>query len=140
MPYEDEDPSFGRVEPDPELDALAHAVIGAAIEVHRRFGPGLDEALYQNALCIEFRLRGIQFIKEAIIKVDYKGEFIGERDLDFIVGGRLVVELKTVEQLAPVHKAQLLTYLKITDLKLGLLINFNVEALRHGIRRVINDN
>jgi GxxExxY protein len=137
MPYEDEDPSFGYVEPDAEVDALARAVIGAAIEVHRRYGPGLDEALYQNALCVEFRLRDIPYVKEVIIKVEYKGEIIGERRLDFIVGGKLVVELKAVEQLLPLHKAQVLTYLKITGLKLGLLINFNVEVLKHGIRRVI---
>jgi len=137
MPYEDEDPSFGRLEPDPEVDALAREVIGAAIEVHRRLGPGLDELLYQNALCVELRLRGIEFIKEAIIKVQYKDEFIGERKLDLIVSGKLVVELKTVDQLSNLHKAQVLSYLKITGLKLGLLINFNVEALRHGIKRII---
>ena len=135
MPYEDEEPPF--VEPDRELDALASAVIGAAIEVHRRTGPGLDEASYENALAIEFRLRGIQFARQVLIQVGYKGEVIGERRLDFLVGGKLILEIKAVEQLAPVHKAQVNSYLKITGHKLGLLINFNVPILKDGIKRII---
>ena len=135
MPYEDDEPPF--VEPDRELDALASAVIGAAIEVHRRTGPGLDEASYENALAIEFRLRGIQFARQVLIQVGYKGEVIGERRLDFLVGGKLILEIKAVEQLAPVHKAQVNSYLKITGHKLGLLINFNVPILKDGIKRII---
>jgi GxxExxY protein len=135
MPYEGEEPPF--VEPDPELNALAGAVIGACIEVHRRFGPGLDEGLYQRALCVECRLRRIEFVQQAIIRVEYKGEVIGEKRLDFIVAGKLIIELKAVEELSPLHRAELNTYLKITGLKLGLLINFNTILLKDGIKRVI---
>jgi GxxExxY protein len=135
MPYEGEEPPL--IEPDPETDELARAVIGAAIEVHRQFGPGLDEGLYRNALCVELNLRGIPFQKEVVIDVLYKGEPIGKKRIDFIVGGKLIVELKAVEQLAPLHKAQLLTYLKLMNHKLGLLINFNTEVLKQGIKRVV---
>ena len=136
MPYEGEDPPW--VEPDPELDAIAHAVIGAAIEVHRSLGPGLDECLYESALCVEFRLRGIEFARQVIVPVLYKGEVIGEKRIDLIVGRRLIVELKSVEALTPLHKAQLQTYLRIMNLKLGLLINFNSIILKDGLKRVIN--
>ena len=135
MPYEDEEPPL--VEPDRELDALASAVIGAAIEVHRGTGPGLDEASYEEALAMEFRLREISFARQVIVKVAYKGAVIGEKRLDFLVGGKLILEIKAIEQLAPVHKAQVNTYLKMTGLKLGLLINFNVPILKDGIKRVI---
>lgn len=140
MPYEGEEPPYAgrRVEPDAELDSLAHAVIGAAIEVHRHFGPGLDEELYQNALAIEFGLRGIPFAREVVVDVEYKGRYIGKKRLDFVVGGRLVLETKAIEQLLSLHKAQVLTYLKITRNKLGLLLNFNVEILKDGLKRVIN--
>ena len=135
MPYEDEDPPY--VEPDPEMDVLTRAVIGAAIEVHRTLGPGLDEGLFEAAICIEFNLRNIPFARQVIVGVAYKGEMIGDKRLDFIIDGKLILELKAVEQIAPVHKAQVLTYLKITGLKLGLLINFNVPLLKDGVIRII---
>ena len=135
MPYDEEDPPY--VEPDRELDELARAVIGAAIEVHRRTGPGLDEALYLGALCIELRLRQVPFQRQVDIPVLYKGEEVGRRRLDLLVGGRLVVELKSVETLAPLHSAQVRTYLKITGFKLGLLINFNTIILKDGLKRII---
>lgn len=136
MPYEDEEPPYA--EPDPELTELTGAVIGAAIEAHRRLGPGLDEGLYAAAMWRELTLRGIPFEKEVIIEVEYKGEVIGAKRIDLIVAGKLVVELKVVEHLTPLHMAQVRTYLKITRLKLGLLINFNTIILKDGIRRVIN--
>jgi GxxExxY protein len=136
MPYEGEEPPFA--EPDPELDALAHAVIGAAIEVHRQYGPGLDEALYESAMAVELGLRGIPFQPQVWIDVAYKGVPVGKRRMDLVVGGRLVVELKAVEELTPLHKAQVKTYLKLTGLKLGLLINFNVILLKDGIKRIIH--
>ena len=136
MPYEDEDPPY--VEPDAELDRLAHDVIGGAIEVHRRLGPGLDEALYENALRCELELRDIPFEYQVTVHVMYKGHAIGKKVLDLVVGGRLVVELKAVEVLAALHKAQVHTYLKITGYKLGLLINFNTSILKDGIKRVLN--
>ena len=136
MPYEDEDPPY--VEPDVELDELAHRVIGDAIEVHKKLGAGLDESLYERALCIELRQRDIPFVCQVIVEVQYKGEKIGERRIDVIVGGRLIVELKAVESLTPLHSAQLRTYLKITNCRLGLLINFNTIILKDGIKRIIN--
>ncbi len=136
MPYEEEDPPY--VEPDVELDALAKVVIGAAIEVHKQFGPGLDEALYEAAMEVELRRRDIPFQPQVHVDVQYKGEVIGQRRIDLLIAGRLIVELKAVEQLTPLHKAQVLTYLRITRLKLGLLINFNVILLKDGLKRIIN--
>jgi GxxExxY protein len=136
VPYEGEDPPY--VEPDVELDELARAVIGAAIEVHRRLGPGLDEPLYNGGMRVEMRLRGIPFEPEVLVPVFYKGEPIGKRRLDLIVGGRLIVELKAVEMLTPLHSAQLRSYLNITNCRLGLLINFNTPILKDGIKRIIN--
>jgi GxxExxY protein len=136
MPYENEDPPY--VEPDPELDQWTGATIGAGIEVHKQLGPGLDESLYAAAMARELRLRGIPFEREVIVEVRYKGELIGTRRIDLIVAGKIVVELKTVESLAQLHKAQVRTYLKITGLKIGLLINFNSIMLKDGIKRIIN--
>jgi len=141
MPYEGEEPPYverPRLEPDPELDELTGAVIGAAIEVHRQLGPGLDEKLYESGMCVEFRLRKIPFARQLIVPVTYKGEVIGEKRLDLIVGNRIIVEIKAVEALTALHKAQLHTYLKIMRFKLGLLINFNCPVLKDGIKRVIN--
>ena len=141
MPYEGEEPPYldrPVVEPDAELDALASAVIGAAIEVHRNLGPGLDEILYEAGLCVEFRLRGISFARQVVVPVIYKGEVIGDKRIDLIVENRLILELKAVECLTALHKAQLHTYLKIMKLKLGLLINFNCSVLKDGIKRVVN--
>ena len=135
VPFDEEDPPF--VEPDVELNALATSVIGAALEVHRRLGPGLDEALYQASLFAELRYRQIPFQPEVFVEVRYRGEVVGTRRIDLVVGSRLVVELKAVEQLMPLHMAQVKTYLKITGLTLGLLINFNVILLKDGIRRII---
>ena len=126
-----------RREPDEEDDALAHVVIGSAIEVHRHLGPGYLESVYEDALAIELNLRGIPFERQFPIAVQFKGHPVGKGQLDFLVCERLVVELKAVEELAPVHKAQVLSYLRTTGLILGLLINFNVKFLKDGIKRVI---
>jgi GxxExxY protein len=135
MPYEGEEPSY--VEPDRELDELARLTIGAAIEAHRRLGPGLDEGMYQGAMEVELQLRGISFARQVDMPIEYKGVAIGTRRIDLVVGGRLIVELKSVEQLGPLHRAQLMTYLRITGLTLGLLINFNTIILKDGLKRVI---
>jgi len=124
-------------EPDQALDQLAHEVIGAAIEVHRVLGPGFLEATYAKALAIELRLRGIEHVRESPVQLEYKGEPIGEGRLDILVKDQLVIELKTVESLAPIHNAQVIAYLKATGLELGLLINFNTVVLRDGIKRII---
>jgi GxxExxY protein len=125
-------------EPDAFLDGLAKTVIGAAIEVHRELGPGYLESVYEQALAVEFGIRGITFVRQPAVGVTYKGEPVGNDRLDFLVAERLVVELKAVEQLAPIHTAQVISYLKATNLTLGLLINFNVRILSQGgIKRVI---
>ena len=126
-----------RSEPEEQLDKLAHDVIGAAIEVHRHLGPGYLEAVYQKALEIELGLRNIRFEAQRPVGVLYKGHPIGDGKLDFLVGEQLIVELKAVEELADVHKAQVISYLKATKLHLGLLINFNVTVLKNGLKRVI---
>ena len=117
---------------------LPGQVIGAAIEVHRHLGPGLLESAYQRCLAWEFDARGIAYERERPAPVSYKGAAIdcGYR-LDFVVGGSLVVETKSVECLTSVHLAQVLTYLKLGGWRLGLLLNFNAQTMREGIRRVI---
>ena len=126
-----------KVEPDSRVDGLARSVIGAAIEVHRILGPGYLESVYEEALALEFSLRQIPFSRQKSVSVVYKGHSVGESRLDFLVGGCLIVELKAVDALAPIHQAQVISYLKATGLLLGLLINFNVPILKDGIRRVI---
>jgi len=127
-----------RNEPDAELDRLAHCVIGAALEVHRTLGPGFLEAIYEEALCVELSLRRIPFARQVPIGVDYKGNLVGQARMDLLVDGQLVVELKAIECIAPIHVAQVLTYLKAARLRLGLLFTFKVAVLRTGIRRVVH--
>ena len=126
------------MEPDPELNKITNAIIGAAIAVHRELGAGLLECLYENALAIEFTSRGIPFSRQVPVSVQYRGQLIGETRLDFIVADRVIVELKAVDRLSEVHSSQLICYLKVTGHKLGILINFNVAALRQGIKRIAN--
>lgn len=125
------------VEPLPEVDRLARAVLDAALEVHRHVGPGFLESVYEEALGIELALREIPFERQRPISVAYKGHRVGEGRLDLVVGGMLLVELKAVEALAPIHTAQVISYLKTTGLPLALLINFNVPILKQGIQRII---
>ncbi len=129
-----------RTEPSAEVDQLANSVIGAAIEVHRALGPGYLEKVYEEALAVEFQLQGIPFARQHPVAVVYKGHSCGEGKLDFLVGGVLVVELKTVEQFAEIHRAQVISYLKVTGLDLGLLINFHVPILKDGVKRVIRSS
>jgi GxxExxY protein len=124
-------------EPDKEIDQMAHEVIGAAIEVHRILGPGFLESVYEEALCVELKLRGIPFERQLAVGVQYKGEKVGDGRIDILVNDELIVELKTVDILAPIHVAQTLSYLKATGHSLALLINFNVSVLKDGIKRVI---
>lgn len=120
-----------------ETNQITEAIIGAAIEVHRYLGPGLLESAYQVCLAREMDLRGMSFEPEKPLPLEYKGVNLecGYR-LDFLVEQSVVVELKTVDALLPVHQAQLLTYLKLTGCKIGLLINFNVPALKQGLKRM----
>ena len=124
-------------EPDAETDRLAQKVIGAAIEVHRALGPGFLESVYEQAMGIELGLLGISFERQVPVAVAYKGHSIGESRLDLLVEGRPVVELKAVDQFAPIHTAQVMSYLKATGHRLGLLINFNVVRLKDGVKRVV---
>ena len=119
-------------------DPLTGAVIGAAIEVHRILGPGLLESVYHRSLCHELDLRGIPYRDLVKLPVRYKGLDLGDDlVLDILVDERLILELKAVERLEGVHKAQLLTYLRLSGVRLGLLINFNVRFLKDGIKRRI---
>ncbi len=128
----------GRV-PDPVAEGFARSVIGAAIEVHRQLGPGYLESMYEQALCVELHLRSVPFVCQAPIDAHYKGYSIGQARLDLLVGEVLIVELKAVDALAPIHTAQLISYLKLTGNHLGLLINFNTRVLRDGLKRVVLD-
>jgi GxxExxY protein len=122
-----------------DLNALSNEVIGAAIEVHKNLGPGLLESAYEVCLSRELGLRNIPFERQKDLPIDYKGLRLdaGYR-LDLLVDKRLIVELKTCDNLLPIHEAQLLTYLRLAGLNLGLLINFNVPLLKHGIKRIAN--
>ena len=124
-------------EPDPELDRIAGRVVDAAFEVHRVLGPGFLESMYEEALSAELGLQGVAFERQVPIALTYKNVPIGHARLDFLVAARLVVELKAVAGVLPIHFAQVLSYLKAVDEPLGLIINFNVRALGRGIERVI---
>ena len=115
---------------------LTDKILGAAIEVHRQLGPGLLESTYQACLARELSIRGLPFEQEVSLPVEYKGTRVdcGYR-LDLVVDRKVVIEMKAVDELHPVHEAQLLTYLKLSGYRVGLLINFNVPALKDGIRR-----
>jgi GxxExxY protein len=121
-----------------EVNDLTKEIIGAAIEVHRALGPGLLESIYENCLCHELKLRGIQFERQKALHVAYK-----EVDLDccyrvdLLVSDAVIVEIKAVDELQPIHDAQVLTYLKLGGWKIGLLINFNVRLLKDGIKRIV---
>jgi GxxExxY protein len=112
-------------------------IIGCGIEVHKALGPGLLECVYEEALCVELKHAGLAYARQVGIPLLYKGQLIGEHRPDLVVEGCVVVEVKSVERLHEVHTAQLTTYLRMLDLRVGLLLNFNVAALRNGIRRVV---
>ncbi|MFV9504663.1 MAG: GxxExxY protein [Oscillochloridaceae bacterium umkhey_bin13] len=122
-----------------KADQLSKELIGAAIEVHRALGPGLLESAYEVCLGHELELRGIAYKRQVALPVAYKGVQLdcGYR-LDLLVGDLVIVEIKAVEEVKPIHEAQLLTYLRLKGLWLGLLINFNVPVLKQGIKRLVN--
>ncbi|RCJ20269.1 GxxExxY protein [Nostoc sp. ATCC 43529] len=120
-----------------KMNQLTGKVIGAAIEVHQVLGPGFLEEVYKEALIIEFLRRGIRHEFEKSVTVNYKGHEVGKGRLDFLVANCLILELKAVQNLAPIHEAQVLSYLKMTNHPLALLINFNVPLLKDGIKRII---
>lgn len=120
-----------------ERDALTERIIGCAIAVHRELGPGLLEATYEEALCIELEDAGLSYQRQVPVPVVYKGRTIGEYRLDLLVEEAVIVEVKSVERLQPVFGAQVLTYLQVTGTNIGLLINFNSRLLKDGIKRFI---
>ena len=125
---------------DRKEDILSRDIIAAAIEVHRELGPGLLESSYEECLCYELKTRGITYERQKSLPVSYKDVRLdcGYR-MDVVVDNLVIVEIKAVESMLPIHTAQLLTYLKLANFKLGLLINFNTPQLRQGIKRVVNN-
>ena len=136
--------AFGLAKADEALSAeamrlLTERIIGCAIEVHRQLGPGLLEGTYEAALCIELSVAGLKFVRQPVVPVVYKGQVIGEYRLDLIVEDAVVIELKSVERFDPIFEAQVLTYLRVTGKRVGLLMNFNSRLLRDGIKRYVLD-
>ena len=122
-----------------DINELSSKIIGAAIEVHKALGPGLLESAYEECLCHEFGLRGLSNERQKPLPVVYKGVELdcGYR-LDIVVENTIILELKSCEKIEPIHKAQLLTYLRLSGLHLGLILNFNVPVMRDGIVRIVN--
>lgn len=122
------------------MQDLTEKIIGACIEVHRQLGPGLLEAVYEECVCKELKYAGIQHERQAKLPLYYKGDLleVGYR-MDLVVDESVVIEIKAVEHILPVHEAQLITYLKLSKMTVGLLINFNVPLLKDGIKRLVNN-
>ena len=120
-----------------DVEELVTRVIGCCIAVHRALGPGLLESIYSRAVCIELETVGIPFVREMQIAVMYRDQLLCHQRLDAVVAGQVVLEIKSVERLNPVHHAQLLSYLRISKLRIGLLINFNVAVLQDGLKRIV---
>jgi GxxExxY protein len=122
-----------------EVNVLSGRILDSAIEVHRNLGPGLLESVYEECLCLEFDIRKINYKRQIHFPISYKNTFIKSNlVIDLMVENQIIIELKVVEKLIPVHSAQLLFYLRLTKMKLGLLINFNVPKLIEGFKRIIN--
>jgi len=121
----------------PELEDLVHRTIGAFLAVHRELGSGMSEGIYTAAAQIELLSRGIPFEHERTFPVRYRGHLLGHQRIDLLVGGKLVVEVKSVEHLHPAHVAQVVSYLRVTGVRIALLVNFNVAILKQGIRRIV---
>ena len=117
-------------------DPITEKIIGAAIEVHKALGPGLLESIYEEALCHEFRLQGINFSRQVPVRLSYKGCEISGHRLDLLVENEVIVELKSLQQLPPIAVSQLISYLRAANLKRGLIINFGANKLINGIKRV----
>ena len=122
---------------DDELEHLVHATIGCCIEVHRALGPGLLEDTYRKAICLELCANGLCYETEKLIPVTYRGEFLCHQRLDLVVEQKLLLEIKSVERLAPIHHAQVRSYLRVSGFRVGMLMNFNVPVLPDGMRRIV---
>lgn len=122
-----------------DSNRVSAIIVDSALEVHKELGPGLLESAYEEALAKEFQLRGVAFEQQFLLPVHYKNELLSTHfRLDFLVEGLVIIELKSVRRMEPLFDAQLLTYLKLSGLWLGILLNFNVYQLREGIRRIVN--
>lgn len=122
-----------------EYNSLTHSIIGAAIEVHRELGPGLLESVYEECLFEELKLNGLSVQRQVELPVIYKGRMLNKNfRMDLVVEDKIVLELKCVSMIMPVHEVQLVTYLRLADKKLGLLLNFNVEQMIKGVKRKVN--
>jgi GxxExxY protein len=132
-------PPEGRHRPvDAEVDDLVKKIIDAAFKVHRALGPGLLESVYEACLCQELLLRQLGFTRQHPVKIEYEGLVIDQGlRVDLLIERKVIVELKAVDQLQPIHEAQVLTYLKLSGLRVGLLINFNIRLFKQGIRRLV---
>ena len=117
--------------------SLTERIIGCAMEVHRHLGPGLLESVYESALCFELTTAGLVFKRQIGVPLFYKGMLLSEHRPDLVVAESVIVEVKAVERLDKIHMAQMLTYLRVTSLHLGLILNFNSAVLKHGVRREI---
>jgi GxxExxY protein len=137
VPPSRQDTAAVAVKESEALKRLTERIIGCAIEVHRQLGPGLLEGTYEAALCIELQIAGLNFVRQPVFPVVYKGQVIGEYRLDLIVEGTVIVEIKSVERFDPIFEAQVLTYLRVTGKEIGLLMNFNSRLLRDGIKRYV---
>jgi GxxExxY protein len=120
-----------------DLEDLVHRTIGCCIDVHRALGPGLLESIYSRAVCIELTRSGIAYEREKVIPVTYRDELLCSQRLDIVVANQIVLEIKSVERLHPVHRAQALTYLRVSRLPIALLMNFNVAVLPEGLKRIV---
>jgi len=121
----------------PATEHVATAVIGTAIEVHRALGPGFLERIYQEALCIELNARGLRFERERAVVVHYRGVPIPGQRIDLVVDGCVLVELKASTRIDEIHESKVVSYLRTTGLRLGLLLNFNCRTMKEGLKRVI---
>jgi GxxExxY protein len=120
-----------------EVERVGRALLEAGLEVHRSLGPGFIERIYEEALCHQLTWRSVSFERQKVIQVLYKNMPLGEQRIDLVVGGLVIVELKAVDKILPLHEAQLLSYLKATNLRLGFILNFNVPLFKNGIRRMV---
>jgi GxxExxY protein len=128
-------PEFPRIPDDDE--ELMRSTIGCCIRVHKALGPGLSESAYANACANEFECAGLVYEAERTIPIRYRERLVAHQRVDLLVGRRVVVEVKAVEAIHPIHVAQVIRYLRVTGLRIGLVVNFNVELLRDGLRRVV---
>src|SRR5262245_2352666 len=120
-----------------DLNAVSARIIGCAIEVHRALGPGLLESLYESALCIELEANRMSYVRQMRLPVVYKGRTVGIFRIDLVVAETVVVEIKCADSLHPIFEAQLLTYLRLTGKRLGLILNFNSALMKNGIKRLV---